>query len=39
MSGVGYGAFQVDNLNKLLLRLGYDHPLYFKVSDELQVFV
>jgi large subunit ribosomal protein L6 len=38
--GVGYRAFQVDNFeNKLLLfKLGYSHPLYFKVSDELRVF-
>jgi large subunit ribosomal protein L6 len=38
--GVGYRAFQVDNFeNKLLLfKLGYSHPLYFKVSDKLQIF-
>jgi large subunit ribosomal protein L6 len=38
--GVGYRAFQVDNFeNKLLLfKLGYSHPLYFRISDELRVF-
>jgi large subunit ribosomal protein L6 len=38
--GVGYRAFQVDNFeNKLLLfKLGYSHPLYFKISKELRIF-
>jgi large subunit ribosomal protein L6 len=38
--GVGYRAFQVDDFeNKLLLfKLGYSHPLYFKISKELRIF-
>ena len=38
--GVGYRAFDVDNFkNKLLLfKLGYSHFLYFKISNEVQVF-
>jgi large subunit ribosomal protein L6 len=38
--GVGYRAFQADNFeNKLLLfKLGYSHPLYFKITKDLQIF-
>lgn len=38
--GVGYRAFDVENFeNKLLLlKLGYSHPIYFKIPSELQVF-
>jgi len=38
--GVGYRAFDVDTLkNKLLLfKLGYSHFLYFKISNEIEIF-
>lgn len=38
--GVGYRAFNVENFeNKLLLlRLGYSHPIYFKIPPKLQIF-
>jgi large subunit ribosomal protein L6 len=38
--GVGYRAFSVDNFeDKLLLfKLGYSHPIYFKVSKDLKIF-
>jgi len=38
--GVGYRAFDVDNYkNKLLLfKLGFSHPIYFKIPDKLKIF-
>lgn len=38
--GVGYRAFDVDNFeNKLLfLKLGYSHPIYFKIPLESNIF-
>jgi large subunit ribosomal protein L6 len=38
--GVGYRAFDVDNFeNKLLfLKLGYSHPIYFKIPSESSIF-
>lgn len=38
--GVGYRAFPVENFEKelLLLKLGYSHPLYFKIPKDLSVF-
>jgi large subunit ribosomal protein L6 len=38
--GVGYRAFQVNGFeNKLLLfKLGYSHPLYFRISKKLRIF-
>lgn len=38
--GVGYRAFDVENFkNKLLLfKLGYSHPIYFKIPNNLKTF-
>ena len=38
--GVGYRAFPVENLEGtlLLLRLGYSHPIYFRIPKELSIF-
>lgn len=38
--GVGYKAFDVDNYKEklLLFRLGYSHPLYFRISEKLNMF-
>jgi large subunit ribosomal protein L6 len=38
--GVGYRAFDVDNLNNklLLFKLGYSHFLYFRISNEVKKF-
>lgn len=38
--GVGYRAFDVDELNNSLLmfKLGYSHSLYFKIPKDLQIF-
>lgn len=38
--GVGYRAFDVENFAKklLLFKLGYSHPIYFKITDNLKIF-
>lgn len=38
--GVGYRAFKTDDFNDSLLmfKLGYSHPLYFKISKNLNIF-
>ena len=38
--GVGYRAFPVENFEKhlLLLRLGYSHPIYFKIPQKTNIF-
>lgn len=38
--GVGYRAFPVDNLEDylLLLKLGYSHPVYFKIPVNTNIF-
>ena len=38
--GVGYRIFEVDNYKKklLLLRLGFSHPIYFKIPNNLKIF-
>lgn len=38
--GIGYRTFDVDNFeNKLLMfRLGYSHPIFFKISEEARIF-
>lgn len=38
--GVGYRVFDVDNYkNKLLLfRLGYSHPIYFRIPSKINIF-
>lgn len=38
--GVGYRAFDVENFdNKLLsIKLGYSHPIYFKISKKSKIF-
>lgn len=38
--GVGYKAFDVDNYESTLLslKLGYSHPIYFKIPEESQIF-
>lgn len=38
--GVGYRAFGVENYESklLLLKLGYSHPIYFKIPTELRIF-
>ena len=38
--GVGYRAFSVEGFKNhlLLLRLGYSHPIYFKVPSNINVF-
>ncbi len=38
--GIGYRTFDVDNFeNKLLLfRLGYSHPIFFKINEEAKIF-
>lgn len=38
--GVGYRASNIDNYqNKLLLfKLGFSHPIYFKIPDKLKIF-
>lgn len=37
--GVGYRAFEVDNFEKqvLLFKLGYSHPVYFKIPENLEI--
>lgn len=37
--GVGYRAFEVDNFEKqvLLFKLGYSHPIYFKIPENLEI--
>lgn len=38
--GIGYRTFDVDNFeNRLLMfRLGYSHPIFFKISEEARIF-
>lgn len=38
--GVGYRAFNVQNFEKklLMLKLGYSHPIYFKIPEDLEIF-
>ena len=38
--GVGYRAFHVENFAEelLLFKLGYSHPIYFKITEDLQIF-
>lgn len=38
--GVGYRAFPVENFENhlLLLRLGYSHPIYFKIPTKTKIF-
>lgn len=38
--GVGYRAFDVENYESTLLslRLGYSHPIYFKIPEKSQIF-
>jgi large subunit ribosomal protein L6 len=38
--GVGYRAFPVENFegHLLLLKLGYSHPIYFKIPSNLNIF-
>ena len=37
--GVGYKAFIVENFEKVInLKLGFSHPIYFKISNELELF-
>lgn len=38
--GVGYRAFGVDNFEKelLMFKVGYSHPLYFKIPKGLNIF-
>lgn len=38
--GVGYRAFPVESFedNLLLLRLGYSHPIYFKIPPKTKIF-
>lgn len=38
--GIGYRTFDVDNFeNRLLMfRLGYSHPIFFKISEEAKIF-
>ena len=38
--GIGYRTFDVDNFeNRLLMfRLGYSHPIFFKISEEVRIF-
>lgn len=38
--GIGYRTFDVDNFeNRLLMfRLGYSHPIFFKVNEEAKIF-
>lgn len=38
--GVGYRAFPVENFENrlILLRLGYSHPIYFKIPLKLNIF-
>lgn len=38
--GVGYRSFDVQNYEKKLLmfKLGYSHPIYFKIPKELNIF-
>jgi large subunit ribosomal protein L6 len=38
--GVGYRAFSVNELNKnlLMFKLGYSHPVYFKIPNNLNFF-
>lgn len=38
--GVGYRAFPVENLTNhlLLLKLGYSHPIYFKIPQKTKIF-
>lgn len=38
--GIGYRTFDVDNFeNKLIMfRLGYSHPIFFKINEEAKIF-
>nr|YP_009115285.1 ribosomal protein L6 [Berkeleya fennica]AJA05806.1 ribosomal protein L6 [Berkeleya fennica] len=38
--GVGYRAFHVENFAErlLLFKLGYSHPIYFKITEDLKIF-
>lgn len=38
--GVGYRVFDVDNFKNqiLLFKLGYSHPIYFKIPEKLNIF-
>ena len=38
--GVGYRAFPVENFENhlLLLRLGYSHPIYFRIPQKTEIF-
>jgi large subunit ribosomal protein L6 len=38
--GVGYRTFDVQNFEKKLLmfKLGYSHPIYFKIPEDLKIF-
>jgi large subunit ribosomal protein L6 len=38
--GVGYRGFSVDKYEKklLLLKLGYSHPVYFRIPENLMIF-
>ena len=38
--GVGYRIFKVDNFEEklLLLKLGYSHPIYFRIPNNLKIF-
>nr|YP_009167313.1 ribosomal protein L6 [Fistulifera solaris]ALG35781.1 ribosomal protein L6 [Fistulifera solaris] len=38
--GIGYRTFDVDNFeNRLLMfRLGYSHPIFFKINEEAKIF-
>jgi large subunit ribosomal protein L6 len=38
--GVGYRAFPVNGLGDkvIMFKLGYSHPVYFKISDKLKIF-
>jgi len=40
MVGVGYRAFDIENFNKKLLmfKLGYSHPIYFKIPKNTTIF-
>jgi large subunit ribosomal protein L6 len=37
---VGYRAFPVENFENhlLILRLGYSHPIYFKIPPKIKIF-
>lgn len=38
--GVGYRAFDVNEFkhNLLMFKIGYSHPLYFKIAENIQIF-